>query len=147
MGRDSSVCIVTVYGLDGPGIEPWWDEIFRTLPERPWGPPSLLYNGYRIFPGVKRRARDVDHPPPSSAEVKERVGLYPYPPLCAFVACSRVNFRHFSYIYNKIIISNNYLGLSVVTNQEITDQRRRGSARGYYFSSSRDACTSGNAVT
>jgi hypothetical protein len=26
-------------------------EIFRTLPDRNWGPPSLLYNGYRVsFP-------------------------------------------------------------------------------------------------
>ena len=28
-------------------------EIFRTYPDRPWGPPSLLYSGYRFFPGVK----------------------------------------------------------------------------------------------
>jgi len=28
-------------------------EILRTRPERPWGPPSLLYNGYRVFPGGK----------------------------------------------------------------------------------------------
>jgi hypothetical protein len=28
-------------------------EIFRTRPDRPWGPPSLLYNGYRFFPGGK----------------------------------------------------------------------------------------------
>ena len=26
-------------------------EIFRTRPDRPWGPPSLLYNVYRVFPG------------------------------------------------------------------------------------------------
>ena len=26
-------------------------EIFRTCPDRPWGPYSLLYNGYRIFSG------------------------------------------------------------------------------------------------
>ena len=31
--------------------------------DRPWGPPSLLYNGYRVFPGVKRPGRGVDHPP------------------------------------------------------------------------------------
>jgi len=30
------------------------------------------------FPGVKRAGRGVDHPPPSSAEVKERVDLYLY---------------------------------------------------------------------
>jgi hypothetical protein len=67
-------------------------EIFRTCPERPWGPPSLLYNGYRLFPGVKPPGRGVDHPPSLSAEVKERVQLYLYSPLWAFVACSRVNF-------------------------------------------------------
>jgi hypothetical protein len=27
--------------------------IFRTRPDRPWGQPSLLYNGYRVFPGGK----------------------------------------------------------------------------------------------
>jgi len=27
--------------------------IFRTCPDLPWGPPILLYNGYRVFPGVK----------------------------------------------------------------------------------------------
>jgi hypothetical protein len=26
-------------------------EIFRTRPDRPWGSPSLLYNGYRLFYG------------------------------------------------------------------------------------------------
>ena len=41
----------------------------------------VLYNGYRVsFPGVKRPERGVDHPPPSSAEVKERVQLYLKPP-------------------------------------------------------------------
>jgi hypothetical protein len=28
-------------------------EIFRTRPDRPWGPPSLLYNEYQVFPGSK----------------------------------------------------------------------------------------------
>jgi len=35
-------------------------QIFRTRPDRPWGPPSLLYNWYRVFPGVKREGRGVD---------------------------------------------------------------------------------------
>ena len=53
-GPGSSVGIVTGYGLDGPGIESrWGGEIFRTRPDLPWGPPSLLYNGYRVFPGGK----------------------------------------------------------------------------------------------
>ena len=46
-------------------------EIFRTRPYLPWGPPSLLYNGYWVsFLGVKRPGSDVNHPSPSSAEVK-----------------------------------------------------------------------------
>ena len=52
MGHDSLVGIATRYGLDGPVIESrWGGEIFRACPDRPWGPPSLLYNGYRVFPG------------------------------------------------------------------------------------------------
>jgi len=42
-GPVSVVGIATGYGLDGPGIESQWvGEIFRTCPDRPWGPPSLL---------------------------------------------------------------------------------------------------------
>ena len=65
----SSVGISTGYGLDGPGSNPGGDEIFR--PSRPaMGPPSLLYNGYRIFPGGKvRPGCAADHSPPSSAEI------------------------------------------------------------------------------
>jgi hypothetical protein len=47
--------------------------------------------GTGSFPGIKRPGRGVDHPPPSSAEVKERVELYLYS-LWAFMACSRENF-------------------------------------------------------
>ena len=63
VGRDSSVGIARRYGLDGPGIESWrGGEIFRTHPDRPWGPPSLLYKGYREG-GVKRPGRVLDHLP------------------------------------------------------------------------------------
>jgi hypothetical protein len=48
--------------------------------------------GTGSFPGVKRPGLSVDHPPPSSAEVKERVELYLYSPSGPFMACSRVNF-------------------------------------------------------
>jgi len=65
-----------------PEIESRGREIFCTRPERPWGPPRLLYNGYRVSsPGVKRPVSGVDHhPPSSSAEVKERVEVYLYFP-------------------------------------------------------------------
>jgi hypothetical protein len=53
-GPGSSVGIATGYGLEGPGIDSrLGGEIFRTCPNQPWGPPSLLYNGYRAFPGLK----------------------------------------------------------------------------------------------
>ena len=60
-GPGSVVGIATGYGLDGPGIESRCGEIFRTCPDRTWGPPRLLYNGYRVFPeGKKRPVRDAD---------------------------------------------------------------------------------------
>jgi len=67
-----SVGIATDYGLDGPVIESRWGARFSAHPDRPWSPPSLLYLGYRVFPGGKERpGRDADHSPPSSAEVLE----------------------------------------------------------------------------
>ena len=73
--------IASGYRLDGPGIESRWGEIFLTCPDRPWGPPSLLLNGYRVFPeGKERPGRDADPSPPSSAVGNERVELYLYSP-------------------------------------------------------------------
>jgi hypothetical protein len=37
-------------------------------------------NGTESFLGIKRPGRGVDHPPLSSAEVKERIELYIYSP-------------------------------------------------------------------
>ena len=45
VGRESVVGIATVRESNPGG-----SEIFRTSPERPWGPRSLLYNGYRVTP-------------------------------------------------------------------------------------------------
>ena len=91
--RDSSVDIATCYGVDGPGIKPRHGEIFRNRPDRSWGPPSLLYDEYRVFPrGKERPGSDVDHPSLSSAEVTERVELYLYSPSGTSLAFSRENF-------------------------------------------------------
>jgi hypothetical protein len=35
------------------GSNPGGSEIFRNRPDRPWGPPNLLYNEYRVFHGGK----------------------------------------------------------------------------------------------
>jgi hypothetical protein len=61
---DSVDGIATRYGLEGPGIESRWGEIFCTYPDRLRGPPRLLYNGNRVFPGGKggRGAMLTTHP-------------------------------------------------------------------------------------
>jgi hypothetical protein len=79
--REILVRIATRYGMDGPGSNPCVGEIFSTRPDRPWDPPSLLYNGNRVsFPGVKRPGLGEDHPPSSTSGVRERVELYLYSP-------------------------------------------------------------------
>jgi hypothetical protein len=78
MGRNSSVSIATGYELDGPGIESRWGEIFAIVQSGPGAHPASYTIGTGYCPGLKRTGRAVDHPPPSSAEVKERVELYLY---------------------------------------------------------------------
>jgi len=46
----------------------------------PGAHPASCTMGTRSFPGAKRPGCGVYHPPPSSAEVKERVELYLYSP-------------------------------------------------------------------
>ena len=52
----------------------------RTRPDLSWGPPSLLHNEYRVFPGGKAAGGRSLPPTPSLAEVKERVRLHIYSP-------------------------------------------------------------------
>ena len=65
-----------VRGLNSSG-----GEIFCTCPDWSLGPPSLLYNGYRVFPGGKEQpGRDAEPSPPSSAVGHKSVELYLYSP-------------------------------------------------------------------
>ena len=57
--------------------DPGGGQFFHPHPDWPWGPPSLLSNGYRVsLPEVKRLGYAVDGSPPSSVAVKESVELY-----------------------------------------------------------------------
>jgi hypothetical protein len=81
MGRDCSHGIATSYGLDGPVIETRRRKNFLQQPRPTLGPSLGTVEEDRVsFPGVKRPKNRVDHPPTSSAEVKERVELYLYSP-------------------------------------------------------------------
>jgi len=81
-GPGSLVGIVTELRAGRPGDRILvGGEIFRICPDLPWGPPSLLYNRYRVFPGGKERpGRDADPSTPFYYRGHERVELYLYSP-------------------------------------------------------------------
>jgi len=76
-------------------------EIFRTSPHRPWGPPSLLYNGYRVFLGGKERSgSDADASPfllPCSrnSRIIPLLPLWVGRPVQSLSACTRVHFTFY----------------------------------------------------
>ena len=79
MGRDSVVGTATRFGLDGPEDRILVGAIFSAFVQPdPGTRPASYTMGTGAFPGVKRPGRGVDHPPPSSAEVKERVQIHLY---------------------------------------------------------------------
>jgi len=49
------------------------------------------------FSGLKRLGCGVEHPPPSKAEIKERVVVYLYSSLCAVMVRSRANVLPFAF--------------------------------------------------
>ena len=70
VGPDKSVGIATQYGLADTGSNSVAARFSAT--SRPAQPSSCIM-GIGSLPEVKRPEREVDHPPTSSAEVKERV--------------------------------------------------------------------------
>ena len=119
---------IKYYDICGPGSSvgiatelPGWTvrgggEIFRTCPDRPWGPPSLLYDGYRVFPGGKvRPVRDADLSPllvPWSRKSRA-IPLFPLwavRPVKSLSACTRVQF---TLTFTMILISQCGPGSSV----------------------------------
>jgi len=78
VGRESSVGIATRYGLEGPGIEFRWRRDFTPVQTGPGAYPASYTMGTGSFHGVQPPRGGVDHLPPSSAEVKEKVELHIY---------------------------------------------------------------------
>jgi hypothetical protein len=77
-----------------------------TRPDRPWGPPSLLYNGYRVFPGGKAVGAWCWPPTPLLAPRSRKSRAIPQPPLWAFGSvtgyfylCSFVSLSGFIVMY------------------------------------------------
>jgi hypothetical protein len=89
---DSVVGIAIGFELDdgGAGVRvPLGSSIFSSprRPDRLWGPPNLLSNGYwGLSPReVKRLGREADRSPPTSAEVK-KMWIYTSTPQYAFMS-------------------------------------------------------------
>jgi len=61
--------------MDVPGVESRWGKISSHVQNGPKNHPASYTMGTVSFTEVKRPEPGVDHPPPSSAEVKERVNL------------------------------------------------------------------------
>jgi hypothetical protein len=79
MGRDGSDGVATRYraGLYADRF-PVGARFFVPVQTDPGAHPASYAMGTGSFTGLKRPRRDVDHPPQSSAEVKERVELHLY---------------------------------------------------------------------
>jgi len=58
------------------GSNPGGARLSAPVQTGPGAHPTSYKIGTGSFPGVKRPGRGVDHPSPTSAEVKERVELY-----------------------------------------------------------------------
>jgi hypothetical protein len=81
-GKTQSVLQLATGRTVGDRI-PVGGEIFRTRPDRSWGPPSLLYNGSRVLLGSKAAEawRGVDHPPHLAPRSKKEYSYTSTPPV------------------------------------------------------------------
>jgi len=104
------------------GSNPGGVEILRSSTDRPWGSPSFVNNGYRVFSGCKA-AGAWRLPPTSSAEVKESVELYLLP-FWVFVACCRLSLT-FTFILTPCYTATSESRLHFIHNIDIFLKKRR----------------------
>jgi hypothetical protein len=91
----SAVGIATGYGLDNFGVGVQVLVGLRILtspycPDRLWGPPSLLSNGYLDLSHAIRSEHEADHSPLTSAEVKKTL-IYTSTPQYVFMEQSLIS--------------------------------------------------------
>jgi hypothetical protein len=96
--------------------------------------PASYTMGTGSFPGVKRPGRGVNHGPPSSAEVKERVELYIYSPsgpswhvlreLCLYL-CIYTHTQTHTYFKEQIKFQNSKFGADPISQVCSSTKRSR----------------------
>ena len=98
-GPGSSVCIVTGYGLDGPGIESRWGaRFYAPVQTGPGAYPASCTMGTGSFPGIKsgRGVTLTPHPLLVPWSRKSRaiplLSLWAVRPVQSLSACTRVHF-------------------------------------------------------
>jgi hypothetical protein len=105
-----NLCFPWIYAINiqsllkGPGRFgdriPVRERFFHTCPDRPWGPPSLLYNGYHVFPGGKEwPGHNADPSPlpvpwPWKSRAIPVLPLWAIQPVQSLSACTRVHFTY-----------------------------------------------------
>ena len=72
------IIIVIIMTTEQPGRGGGGARFSAPVQNEPGAHPASYTMGIGSFPGLKRPGCGVDHPPPSSAEVNERVELYLY---------------------------------------------------------------------
>jgi hypothetical protein len=107
--RDSVFGIATRCGLNAPEFEPQCKQETFCPPYSSWlalGPTKFPIQWLLgIFLGLKQ-PECSEHPPPSSAEVKEKVKLY----LCSSCACfGMISWNVYRYVYLQRTLKRNFI--------------------------------------
>jgi len=95
-------------------------EIFRTCPDRPWGQPSLLYNGYWLLPGVKCCRGMALNPHPLLVPWSRNNRAIPLFPLWAvrpvrsLSACTGVYFTFTLCLHNNILFHYIIISINII---------------------------------
>jgi len=97
----SVVGIASGYGLDGPGIESWWGEIFRICQDRPWGPPTQSFPGVKSGRGVTLTLHPLLVPWSRKGRAIPLLPVWAVRPVQSLNACTRVHIFYLPYMVSR----------------------------------------------